>query len=279
MKMEKYYIFLALGALAIALMAVFVSIGPDDKSFPAAVTMPAMEKSLGNMAEMQNDSREEENGIILLLPDLQVKKLSGARIDISPDGRKILRFPGTFTNTGDGPLEVVGSLDEKTGTTMAIQQIYYMDGTKDEKFVGSFIFHEDHSHWHFENFVEFGIYTLKDGAEPDQKIASTGKMTFCIHDYAPLSEDFPGKPTAAVYPWCDNSPYIQGISVGWEDTYNADVPGQEIDITRLNDGTYAFIATVDPENRLEEKIEDNNSAVSFIHISGNAISVLPEHQP
>lgn len=271
MKIRNYFIFL----LFISSTAIFLSFLAKpvlNRSDP-----PKDLETLGVMSEKTSDQVDVESQLDknLLLPDIQVKELDdSAYIAISNEGKKVLHFPSTFFNTGDGPLELSGSSDEKNLVIETTQQIYRSDGTKKIQRVGSFVFHINHKHWHFENFVEFEIYSLKNGSELDQKIASTGKMTFCIHDYAPLPETFPGKPAEVVYPWCEESIGIQGISVGWVDTYTADVSGQEINITNITDGIYAFHATVDPENRLLEKNKNNNTSISYIKISGNNITIL-----
>jgi hypothetical protein len=264
---------------------IFLSISVIILLFAFGKNKPGVEKISEPMPDRQEEGAREENPESgsaesiakhdpdWLLPDLEVMVLSEAYITTGSGGKRILRFPGTFMNTGDGPLELTGVPNKETNTIKAIQQIYKKDGTKQEKPVGNFVFHPTHDHWHFEDFVKFEIWSLKNGNGLDQKIAGTGKMTFCIHDYAPLAETYPGKPESAVYPWCDSSADIQGISVGWVDIYQADVPGQEIDITGLPDGIYAFRSVVDPENRILEKNEDNNSSVSIIEIEKGDVKI------
>lgn len=208
-----------------------------------------------------------------LLPDLHIESPAYAYIGTSFDTVRKLRFPGTFSNIGDGPLELTAT-HNKNGTLDATQVIYKKDGDKIENLAGTFILHPTHNHWHFENFVTFSLLSLENDGSLGDEISSTGKITYCIHDYEPLSEDFLGKPESVVYPWCTSSLSVQGISVGWADTYEADVDGQELDITGVPDGTYILKTLVDPENLLIEKDETNNSNMIRLEIERNNVRIL-----
>lgn len=274
MKFNNYLIslivFFAFSAIALASFIFLTNEENPENSVATNNAMPKREIE-ENLTQLTQEDKLSQK---MLLPDLQVEPLRDTYIVSRTDGTKDLRFPGTFANRGDGPLELVGTIETETGTTKTLQKIYKRDNTTDERYVGNFIFHEEHNHWHFENFVEFEIYSLRNGSDLDQQLASTGKITFCIHDYGPLDEDFPEKPRETVYAWCDKSLATQGISVGWADTYESSVPGQEIDIAGIPDGTYAFRVTVDPDNLILEKDESNNVTISYIKISGNDVEVV-----
>jgi len=271
---RNYYFFIILSFLIITLLIYAgKNISKNDEKSEISTERPADTlKSDGTSIPAAIPASEIDPD--WLLPDLQVQTLDNAQIVSGANNKRSLRFPGTFINTGDGPLELAGSPDKETNTIRATQRVFKKNGSPDEKLVGNFIFHPTHNHWHFENFVEFELWSLKSKAELDQKIIGTGKMTFCIHDYAPLPDSYPGKPENIVYPWCDSSADIQGISVGWEDTYKSDVPGQELDISSLPDGKYAFRSIVDPENLIIEKDERNNSSVSIIEIVKNTVRIF-----
>ncbi|HEY8173639.1 MAG TPA: lysyl oxidase family protein, partial [Dehalococcoidia bacterium] len=66
----------------------------------------------------------------------------------------------------------------------------------------------------------------------------------------------------------------QGISAGWSDTYAASIPGQDIDISGLPDGRYAIKTTVDPDRRLIESDDDNNTSTTYVALSGTEIQIL-----
>ncbi len=208
----------------------------------------------------------------LLLPDLVGEKLSDVFIEFER-GEKVLHFDTTVSNIGDGPLEMWGSYNPNTDSIMASQRIYKKDGTYIETLTGNFIYHEEHAHWHFEEFTEFELYTYRSDGIPDKKLTSTGKMTFCLFDRNFLYDSsLPGVTDTAGYPNCD--PVIQGISVGWSDTYGAKTPGQDLELGNIPDGRYAVRSVTDPRNRIVEKNEDNNITVSYIEINGDNVSIL-----
>lgn len=271
MKTRNYYLLIFAATIAIA--AFSANKAQLNKKTGSISTGGAQFSNQLRNVLSQDDAQPALFDPDLLLPDLQVAPLAEAYIVFGPGRARTLRFPGTFINRGDGPLEFIGVPDDQTHTVNAIQHIYKKDGSREEKHVGNFFFLDSHSHWHFENFVEFELYGLKNNDELDQKLVGTGKMTFCVHDFAPLAETLPGKPTEPAYPLCVSE--LQGISVGWADTYVADIEGQELDITDLADGIYGFRSIADPDNRILEKNEDNNVSVSYLEIAGNRVRVIP----
>jgi hypothetical protein len=119
------------------------------------------------------------------------------------------------------------------------------------EYAGTFEFHPEHDHWHFENFDS---YELRDAA-PDGSIgttvlASSRKVSFCLVDtwLADSSLEHTGS-----QPYTDCSQGgVQGISVGWADIYAWHLPGQSLDIAGLPNGTYLLLVTADPGNVLAE---------------------------
>ncbi len=91
-----------------------------------------------------------------------------------------------------------------------------------------------------------------------------------------------GSPTSAYYTTCGQ--YVQGLSVGWGDTYGYHLPEQWIDLgtSRLADGRYVLRSIADPKNLLYESANKNdasregqgpNAAVTFFSVQGNTITV------
>ena len=145
------------------------------------------------------------------------------------------------------------------------------DGSE-ERFVGSFVFHPGHTHWHFEDFTAFELWTYRPGGDLDQLMATSGKMTFCLMDDDPLDPAPANAPARAAFGGCNSR--VQGISVGWGDTYGAHLVGQELDIAAVPDGRYALRSTVDPDNRLLETDDSNNDTVVFVQLTGMRLQVL-----
>jgi hypothetical protein len=66
----------------------------------------------------------------------------------------------------------------------------------------------------------------------------------------------------------------QGLSAGWMDTYRSNVPGQFVEITRLEDGLYALVSTVDPDGILKETDDWNNSGITYFVLAGDRIEAV-----
>ena len=206
-----------------------------------------------------------------LLPDLMPAAPRQLLIERQDDsGRRELRFDSRIINAGQGPLEMVGSYDAETNLVRAVQRILNTQGEFEERLAGYFVYHESHNHWHFEKFIVLELFSIDEEGLPGELVAATDKMSFCIMDRTRVYT-LPGAPATPIYARCD--PVIQGLSVGRMDVYEPALPGQELDIEGLPDGSYFLRVTIDPEDRLRETAEDNNSLTVRITINGMSVSV------
>jgi hypothetical protein len=185
-----------------------------------------------------------------------------------------VRFSTTTVNRGAGPLEMRGFYHAELNRTRALQRIHLADGQSLEEHVGDFIFHPTHKHWHFEDFNESELWSYHPDGALDRRVATTGKVSFCVVDMVAINLDLPGAPPAKVYKKCDQE--LQGISVGWSDTYTLTVAGQELDVTHIPSGRYALRTTVDPANRLRESNDRNNSVVIYVELAEDRVARLPD---
>ncbi|MGI5826231.1 MAG: lysyl oxidase family protein [Patescibacteria group bacterium] len=204
----------------------------------------------------------------LLLPDLITSPPEDLYIEASAQVRNI-RFSTTFVNQGKGPLEIVGEKDEKRQITQATQRMKKTDGTFEEKEIGEFVLHPDHQHWHVENYVQFQLWSYLDNGEKDELLATTDKMSFCIFDQEAVDLSLENAPRQPQYRGCND--VIQGISVGWSDTYRASFEGQELDIKGIGDGNYLVRTVVNPDQKIAESDYENDEVVVYIEIKGNEI--------
>jgi hypothetical protein len=217
----------------------------------------------------------------LLLPDLQTLPPTDLRLLADPNsGRKMIRFTNSVVNLGPGPLELQGEFDQATGIVQVTQAIYRSDSTFSEREMGKLVFHEEHDHWHWDNFSKYEVWTVTPDGTLDDLIFSSGKVSYCLRDdeqtpVDPTSKDALSKgnvPRQAAYRSCG---WIrQGISAGWIDIYKNNIPGQYVVISAAEDGIYALKSTVDPGNRLIEADKTNNSVVIFIEIQNNRLRVI-----
>lgn len=204
-----------------------------------------------------------------LLPNLVALPAHEIRIGNS-DGVKELRFSTTSANLGDGPFVIIGG--NVTGDSQQIdQRIYNSDGSFEDQQAGFWEYHPQHNHIHVDDYAD---YVLEAVDAPGQSLRTGAKQTFCILDTDRVDHRLPGAPKKAVYTTCGDD--LQGMSVGWGDTYRYYLAGQSIDITGLPDGDYRLVIRIDPKGRFAELNESDNESVVNIRIDGNNVTNLDE---
>lgn len=189
----------------------------------------------------------------------------------SESGKKEIRFTTTFINQGKGPLEVLGKTDLGKNKTKASQRILKTDGTFKEKELGEFIFHPGHEHWHIEKYSLFEIWSVKEKGEKDKMLATTNKMSFCLWDEEAFNLNLENASTVQKYVGCNNE--TQGVSVGWSDTYQASVEGQQLNISSLSDGSYLLRFVINPDKKILEGNYSNNEILLNIKIDANSLTI------
>ena len=209
-----------------------------------------------------------------LYPDLKtlpVRDLRFDRADVHPDGggvmHNVLRFSNTVWNAGSGPLELRSQIDPTTKTGPGTQRVYDDTGGNSSFGAGSFYFHPAHNHYHYD---DWGRYELWTKAEYDAWIL-TGRTIGGPEDArgvktssCGIDEEFirhlPPTPYPDVYRPSACSPngqgtMVQGISVGWGDTYDYFRFEQWVDLGpsgSLPDGQYVLRSVADPLNKIYE---------------------------
>ena len=196
-----------------------------------------------------------------LPPDLQPFPGFDLRIGTNfSTGGTELRFSTRSWNKGIGPLELVAGDVTSSGQDV-YQRVYNSDGTYTDYFAGTFVYHPAHNHFHFNNYA---LYSLQPISAPGGSPKSGSKTTFCIMDTTKVDTTLPGAPPTAVYSTCGTT--IQGMSIGWGDTYGYQLEGQSIDITGNPSGDYCLSIKIDPQSRLVETDETNNVASSLLRL-------------
>jgi hypothetical protein len=183
-----------------------------------------------------------------------------------------LIFSTTSWNSGDGPLELrAGETDTGSSRQNVYQRVYLNDGGFYDRLAGTFMWHPAHNHFHFEDYA---IYTLQPVNAPGGSARTSSKTTFCVIDTTRVNTSLPGAPSDAVYTTC--GPAVQGMSVGWGDTYGRQLAGQLVDFTGNPSGDYKLTIEIDPKKRLiETSDEDNISCVLLrINVSNSSVTVL-----
>ncbi len=59
---------------------------------------------------------------------------------------------------------------------------------------------------------------------------------------------------------------MEGLSIGWADTYDASLPGQSLAVAGLPAGNYCLISRADPVNRIDELSDTNNNRRTRLHL-------------
>jgi hypothetical protein len=230
-----------------------------------------------------------------LYPDLKTLKPFDLRFGtatINGTTHKVLRFSNTVWNAGEGRMELRAKTVSTTSgkKTRVRQRIYDDAGGFTSKLVGDMIFHATHNHFHFENFASYELWTRADydswlasGMAQGQAMKRGTKTTFCLMDTSRVQPTLTGSPRNAYYTQCGQT--LQGISVGWGDTYGYYLADQWIDLgtgSYLSDGQYVLRSVADPSNRLYESADKSatsresqqaNEGVTFFSVQGGAISI------
>jgi hypothetical protein len=209
-----------------------------------------------------------------LLPDLRTRPHEVIEI-----GGGELHLSNTIINVGVGPLEVFPEQTEGddcdgdgdvANDRQAFQNVYtdsidpaspgYFVRDQDLVFtpqlVGCMIFHPEHDHWHFEDFSYYALRSETSGLAVGRSV----KVSYCILDGDLERPALPGAPADDYYGDVGCTPTaVEGLSIGWADTYGAYVAGQDIPVAGLPAGNYCLISRSDPVDRLEESNERNNA--------------------
>lgn len=197
-----------------------------------------------------------------LLPNLIPQGAFDTTLATDTGGRSTLRFSTTSWNGGAGPLELAaGEVDTGSGKLRVYQVVYQSSGSPALHFAGAFEYHPTHEHMHFNDFA---LYTLQPVNAPGGSSRIGAKTTFCVMDTTAINLALQGAPGRPFYTLCGRD--LQGISVGWGDTYGAHLPGQEIDFTSNADGIYQLKIEVDPKKLLVETNESDNVSCVLLSI-------------
>ena len=197
-----------------------------------------------------------------LRPNLVPRGAFNVSLATDAGGRSTLRFSTTTWNGGSGPLELAaGEVDTGSGKLRVYQVVYQSSGAPVLNFAGAFEYHPAHEHMHFNDYA---LYTLQPVNAPGGSQRTGAKTTFCILDNTPVNLGLPGAPSAPFYSRCGRD--LQGLSIGWGDTYGAELAGQEIDFTANADGIYQLKIEVDPKKVLLETNEADNVSCVLLNL-------------
>lgn len=216
-------------------------------------------------------------GIDGLLPDLRTLPPWNLSIERQSASTRLLRFANTVWNSGAGPIELYGVNDWSTLQTTVAQRVFDNDDSYVDHLVGSFVWHPEHDHWHVGDFATYELWSLADDGATVLRTVSSDKLSYCLIDTDVVAPALPGFPDGRIYIGCGR--LRQGMSIGWGDTYDADLPGQELDVSDLPDGTYALVSTANPRGHLLEADYTNNAGTTYLELRGNQVRAISPPAP
>jgi hypothetical protein len=192
--------------------------------------------------------------------------------DLGP-GRVLLRATSDVRSRGRGPMELHG---RRNGwRTMKVNQRIYRRGgghldvrteaTLRFSDVGSYF---GGSYWKVHELARFELRRVRGSGGLGGVVRTSPKLNYCLRD---LERTQPSdvSPSSRHYPGCNQNPYRNrvtlGTSVGWSDIYPADYHQQWINVAGLR-GCFVFQMTVDPQERLFESNENDNTSQVRVHL-------------
>lgn len=209
----------------------------------------------------------------LLLPDLHVltSELNDWRV-VTQSGHTMLQYTTAMANGGKGAFELRGtgqSVTNPDGTLSEIvnQRIYDDQGGFTDRVAGTFTYHPDHGHLHFDGFAQANLRVRPSDDSVGSIIVSGHKTSFDLLDIDQYDPSLPNSPENGYY-GSGSSERVQGISVGWNDVYSWGLEGQDIDITGVPNGNYWLEVIADVSNNILESDETNNIARIPITLTG-----------
>jgi hypothetical protein len=190
-----------------------------------------------------------------------------------------LQFDSWVQNLGTVPLELVA--DDPNNPTTALQCVSWTAHVcREKRTVGEYAWHEEHKHFHFQDFADYQLRRLGSDGRPDYSdaglLARSEKVSFCLLDIALVDAT---KPAPPFYVTC--GPTLQGVSPGWADVYSSGTPGQSLSVDGLPDGRYALIVDMDYGNRLYETDDTDNVVEVTVEVSGGLTEavIVEKHRP
>lgn len=224
-----------------------------------------------SLVPIQPPAAEAQAGI---LPDLQTLEPDDVHItrEQLDDGQMhyLLRFTNTIGNFG-GRFEITAQI----GLGNPIYQNLYnqlIGGSlvSSTRIATDLVYHPSHHHFHLADFARYNL--LEKNPSTGRYIQTEfrgNKTSFCIIDVLRVAQS---GPVDSQYQYCGET--VQGLSHGWADYYDWQLPDQWIDLgTSLpEDGEYAIESIADPLDHLIESDRSNNTGIHYFRIQNGALA-------
>lgn len=183
-------------------------------------------------------------------------------------GAPELWFDTWAQNFGTVPLDVMPDDPDNPATTAVTQCVSWTAEyvCRQRQASGGFSWHEEHTHFHFNDFAAYALRHVNADGSVDYSDAGlvgiSDKVSFCLMDSRRVKVDSTSVPT---YHTCSNR--RQGITPGWTDIYGASLPGQNFPLTGVADGRYAIVVDMNTSGTVRESDLTDNRVEAIIDVT------------
>lgn len=209
------------------------------------------------------------------LPNLVPLRPFHVVVNLADDrSTEALRFSFAVANRGAWPLDLESRpAHADTARSEAWQCVSWITtrGCVARQHSGALRWHESHGHFHYGGFARYELRRVVDGGVDWSRsglVTAQRKVSYCLTN-GPRdrwSSADPLGPNPAYV--CGNWIGLQGISPGYVDIYDWELPGQFLRISGLPNGRYALAVTVNPNGSLAERSRTDNKAVIGVTLRG-----------
>jgi hypothetical protein len=200
------------------------------------------------------------------------------------EGPPLLYFDTWAQNLGTVPVQLAFGGLESPETAVAEQCVSWRAPEaylcREQVPVGGFSWHDEHTHFHFNEFAAYELRNLLPSGRVDYSprglLAASEKVSFCLIDSRQVRDD--ANP-AGFYSTC--TPTVEGISPGWTDIYTSDLAGQQLSLDGLADGRYALVIKMDYLDHIHETNDDDNVVEATLDITDGVtqVSIVGRNYP
>ena len=241
--------------------------GSDDSAEPSSTGHLSTEPSSTGSRSTEPAEADDEAVAPLgdpVLPDLTPQPAVDVHTKRQEEGVWTLTFSSELVNVGDGEF-LLRATRERDDDAWAVEQPIRrsISGVDVAKLDAPVVWGGDgHDHWHIARVATNWLVPLDDAGEPVEgadELVDT-KVGFCFYDLIRVLDTGPEE-VAHDSEGCghEDDEYIEmGLSPGWSDVYEWNLPGQTIDITDVADGRYRLWTEADESGWFREQTRDNN---------------------
>lgn len=221
------------------------------------------------------------------LPPSEIRIVQAEPWDLEGPQRS-LRFTVAVANRGPRAFELlsIAEFDPETVMSAPAEQCIgwlevaypYTVACSERVPVGRVFYHQEHSHWHVEDFVAYELRRLT--AEGDADFSESGlvgaskKVSFCLVDAArdpePPHQDSPQHSVVVDYGCATGT--SMGISPGWMDVYDWSTYDQFLSLDGVTDGEYALVVHANPVGRFIQSRSDDDAAWTRVGFVGGTLT-------